>query len=197
MSHPPTRDRRDGQGAEARRNVAIGTNYSAAFKAKVLQRMLSPNAPAMLTLSRELGVPEGTLYRWRNAATLGAVPKRHDDRGSSPTPPPSSERTAEQKLALVLEAAAIPDAELGEFLRRKGIHAAQLREWREQALAGLGGKPQRKAAADDARRLRELERELKRKDKALAETAALLVLKKKAQAIWGDEDDSTDPKSDE
>ena len=44
-------------------------------------------------------------------------------------------------------------------------------------------------------RIKELERELRRKDKALAETAALLVLKKKVQAIWGDEDDDTEPKS--
>ena len=47
------------------------------------------------------------------------------------------------------------------------------------------------------RRVRELERELNRKEKALAEAAALLVLKKKAQAIWGDEDDDTDPRNDE
>ena len=39
------------------------------------------------------------------------------------------------------------------------------------------------------KRIKELERELRRKDKALAETAALLVLKKKAQAIWGDRED--------
>ena len=45
--------------------------------------------------------------------------------------------------------------------------------------------------------MRELEKQLRRKDKALAEAAALLVLQKKAQAIWGDEDDDTGPKSDE
>ncbi len=49
----------------------------------------------------------------------------------------------------------------------------------------------RKKASVEAKRVRELERELRRKEKALAETAALLVLKKKAAAIWGDEDDST------
>ena len=54
----------------------------------------------------------------------------------------------------------------------------------------------REAAAADAKKIRLLERELLRKDKALAETAALLVLKQKTQAIWGDEDDDTDPKSD-
>ncbi len=88
-------------------------------------------------------------------------------------------------------------------MRRKGVHEAQLAEWRQQvtqsAITGLRGpsKRDRKAANIEARRVRELERELKRKEKALAEAAALLVLKKKAQAIWGDADDDTDPENDE
>ena len=107
----------------------------------------------------------------------------------------------EEKVAFVLEAAAVPSAELGAFLRRKGVHEAQLDEWRKQvtdlAIAGMSSaRTDRKATAAEAQRIRQLERELLRKDKALAETAALLVLKKKAQAIWGDEDDDTDPKSD-
>jgi transposase len=106
-------------------------------------------------------------------------------------------------VALVLVAAAVPEAELGAFLRRKGVHEAQLAEWRQQvtqgAVAALRGpsKRDRKAASVEARRVRDLERELARKEKALAEAAALLVLKKKAQAIWGDEDDDTDPRNDE
>jgi transposase-like protein len=88
---------------------------------------------------------------------------------------------------------------MGALLRRRGLHAAQLAEWRKQvteALKGPGGKAGRKAANVGARRVRDLERELKRKDKALAEVGALLVLKKKVQAIWGDGDDDTDPKND-
>ncbi|MEI2420412.1 hypothetical protein V6O07_09065 [Arthrospira platensis SPKY2] len=42
----------------------------------------------------------------------------------------------------------------------------------------------------DRMKLQELEREVRRKDKALAETAALLVLQKKLQAIWGDKEDA-------
>ena len=99
--------------------------------------------------------------------------------------------TAEEKVALVLEAAAVPEAELGAFLRRKGVHEAQHAEWREQvtqlAVAGLRGpsKRDRKAASVEARRVRDLERELQRKEKALAEAAALLVLKKKSRRSGG------------
>lgn len=177
------------------------TVYSETFKNKLVARMLMPNPRPMATLARETGVTEPTLYRWRNEATLkGMSTDRPDD--SSTTKPPHA-WAPEDKLAVVLEAAAVPEAELGAFLRRKGVHEAQLAEWRRQvtegavaALRGPSGRD-RKATHVDAKRVRELERELARKDKALAETAALLVLKKKAQAIWGDEDDDTTPENDE
>lgn len=104
--------------------------------------------------------------------------------------------TAHEKLAMVLEAASLAEHELGEFLRRNGLHEAHLEEWRAAALEGLGNAQRHKKTSPEAKRIRELEKELDRKDKALAETAALLVLKKKALAIWGGEDDDTNPRSD-
>lgn len=105
--------------------------------------------------------------------------------------------SAEDKLAVVAEAGQLSDDELGAFLRQRGLHQAQLEQWRRQVLAGLeqGGGKARKSTSAAARRVRELERELDRKDKALAETAALLALKKRAEAIWGDADDGTTSKS--
>ena len=101
--------------------------------------------------------------------------------------------SAQEKLAAVMEAASLSDEELGAFLRSRGLHEAQLQQWRDLMLAGLEPMTvQRGKKAPETKRVRELEKELRRKDKALAETAALLVLKKKAQAIWGDEDDDTD-----
>ena len=104
---------------------------------------------------------------------------------------------AEEKLHAVIEAESLSIEDLGAFLRRKGLHEAHLQEWRTIVLAGLrgpSGRPSAKASAD-GRRIRELEKELDRKDKALAETAALLVLKKKAHAIWGDVDAPTGRRS--
>lgn len=176
------------------------TVYSETFRTKLVQKMLLPNARPVSVLAREAGVPEGTLFRWKKETTLGGMSADHpDDKTPSPTNPPQ-QWSSEEKLAVVLEAAAVPEAELGAFLRRKGLHAAQLAEWRKQMLSGLdgrGSKADRKAASVEARRVRDLERELRRKDKALAEAAALLILKKKAQAIWGDEDDNTDPENEE
>ena len=84
---------------------------------------------------------------------------------------------------------------MGGFLRRRGLHQVQLERWRGEVLKTLQGEPRRSPKSSHKRRIRELERELRRKDKALAETAALLVLKKKAQAIWGDEDDAMTKRS--
>ena len=188
---------------ERRGRETTVTVYSDSFRTKLVQKMLLPNARPVSALAREAGLPEGTLYRWKKEIILGGMSADPDDKTSPPTKPPQ-QWSAEEKLAVVLEAAGVPEAELGAFLRRKGLHAAQLAEWRKQvtegavaALQGRGGKVDRKAANVEARRVRDLERELRRKDKALAEAAALLILKKKAQAIWGDEGDDTDPKNDE
>ncbi|WP_437851709.1 transposase [Sorangium sp. So ce363] len=122
-----------------------------------------------------------------------------DARRSAPPPPAVARRpedwTPEQKLRAMTEAAALSERELGEYLRREGLHEAQLAEWRKAALEALGGPAKAGHGPAPSRRVRELERQLRRKDKALAEAAALLVLQKKVQAIWGDGDDDTDPVS--
>jgi hypothetical protein len=98
-----------------------------------------------------------------------------------------------EKLRVVTEARGLSEHELGALLRREGLHAADLAAWQTAAEAALSEGPRTSRSAD-ARRIHELEREVRRKDAALAETAALLVLKKKVQAIWGDGDAITDPR---
>lgn len=179
-----------------RGNVS-GERYSEKFRARMVEKMAGPRGMSGVMLAAETGVPQPTLSRWlREATTLRKkMAKREDDEDEKLVIADAPSRTAEEKFSLVLEAAAVPEAELGEWLRRKGIVAAQLEEWRAHALGGLKSPAsQRKEAAADARQIRQLERELARKDKALAEAAALLVLQKKVQAIWGDADDDTDEK---
>ncbi len=105
----------------------------------------------------------------------------------------------EDKLRIVREAAALSGSDLGAYLRREGVHEADVVRWRKEvddaALAALSGRRQRTA---EQKRIRSLESELRRKEKALAEAAALLVLAKKARALWGDNEDSdTNETSDE
>ena len=175
--------------------------YSESFRKRMIEKLTGPRAMTATALSAEVGVPQSTLSRWLKGAgtVLRTVPPANDNAAAPPPVKRPQDWTAGEKWALVVEAAAIPQAELGAFLRRKGVHEAQPVEWREAALAGLQrpSRRERKAVTVERLRVRKLERELQRKDKALAEAAALLVLKKKAQAIWGDADDDTTPENDE
>ncbi|MCI0573782.1 MAG: hypothetical protein L0Y66_23850 [Myxococcaceae bacterium] len=122
-----------------------------------------------------------------------------DEKKPSPSPKSTRDWTLVEKLRVLLEAHALratPEA-LSSFLRKEGVTLEQLEEWRRaagEALSPEGRKRSAKPSAE-AKRIRQLEAELHRKEKALAEAAALLVLKKKVQALWGDEDDSTDERS--
>jgi transposase len=171
----------------------IVPTYSAAFKSKMVQRMLGPQGRSALSLSGETGVSQSSLSKWLRQAEVRTMTER-------PKPPKNEKRpedwTASEKLAAVMEANGLTDAELGEFLRRKGVHEAQLMQWRRAMLEALGTEKTSRASPE-TRRVRELEKQLLRKDKALAEAAALLVLQKKVRAIWGGGDDDTEPESDE
>ena len=139
-------------------------------------------------LARETGISEATLYNWRNqAGTKGeAVTEKHKN---------FSKGSSAQKLAVVVETFSFNEAEIAEYCRKKGLYPEQVNAWRaacEAANAAVGGRdPALQAELKTSRRqLRELERELNRKEKALAETAALLILRKKADAIWGEGKDA-------
>jgi transposase-like protein len=175
--------------------------YSEKFRRKMVQKLTGPNALSATALSKEVDVPQTTLSKWlRNAGVTPRFeyPNNPAKTRSSMPPKRPEDWSPEEKLKAVIDAASLADDQLGAFLRSRGVHETHLQQWRLQMLNGLGGvivdkKPKRSPA--DTKRIRSLEKDLKRKEKALAETAALLVLKKKALEIWGDEDDSTTPRN--
>lgn len=167
-------------------------HYSHGFRARMVERLAGPAAMSAMALSRESGVPQATLSRWLLAApTLVGM---HPDSPHRPESKSPRQWSGVEKLQIVLEAAAIPDAELGEFLRRKGIHESDLKAWREAARDALEG-PHKvaKPSAAAARRIKDLERELAQKDKRLRAVNALLELQKTVNEIWGAADESTPP----
>jgi len=176
--------------------------YSETFKAQMVQKLTRPGSPSATELSKEVGVPQGTLSRWVRQARYapetwaGTLSTPNEPRRTMPARRPQ-DWTAEEKYAVMMEAASLADEELGAWLREKGLHEANLKQWRQEMIEGLA-EPKKASSSSkpsaETRRIRELERELARKEKALAEAAALLILKKKAQALWGDEDDTTAPK---
>jgi len=171
--------------------MARGRAYSAKFKEKMVQKMLGPNAETPDSLSAKVGVPKGTLSNWRRDARKVARMSPRTIKKAAPavekTPRRTQDWSPEERLRVVMESAGMSDEERGVFLRREGLHQAQLDEWRQQVEeAAIEAMRPPRTNAREARRIRELERELRRKDKALAEAAALLVLSKKAEALWGD-----------
>ena len=91
---------------------------------------------------------------------------------------------------MVPETATLNEAELAEYCRKKGLYAEQIQAWKRacmdaNATAAEQQRQNREQSRSDKKRIKKLEGELRKKEKALAETAALLVLRKKADAIWG------------
>ena len=106
----------------------------------------------------------------------------------------AEEWSSKDKFGVVLETAGLNEADLGEYCRRKGLFVEQITAWRQacqeaNAHAAERTQEQREQGKTDRLRIKQLEKELLRKDKALAEAAALIILRKKVQAIWGDAED--------
>ena len=162
--------------------------YSEERKAAVLRKLLPPLNMTVAEVSRQEGISDVTLYAWRSRVRAEGVPVP----GAGKV---SDDWSAEAKLAMVIETAGLSEIELSQYCREKGVYVAQVKAWREAALEGqqvaqVSRQAERSQARQDQKRIKQLERELQRKDRALAEAAALLVLSKKAEAIWGkDEED--------
>jgi transposase-like protein len=163
--------------------------YSAERKEAVLKKMLPPNNKPLSELSKEEGISEATLYNWRKGARAQGrlLPK------GSVTPEGWS---AKDRFGAVIETAAMNEAQLGEYCRQRGLYPEQVKAWRlacEQATTDWERESVHRlshAVRGERKRNKVLERELARKERALAEAAALLVLRKKAQAIWGEGEDA-------
>jgi transposase-like protein len=159
--------------------------YSEAVKADVRRRMSPPNRQSVVEIARELGIHAITLYKWRKAWRLqGEVV-------------PASEKEAESwsaadKFTVVLETAGLNATELSAYCRERGLYPEQVDRWRKAAqdanalplLTMSDQKDLQKRHQEAQREIKRLQQELRRKDKALAEAAALLIASKKIQAYW-------------
>jgi len=148
--------------------------YGQSFKDKAVARLLPPESAAIDVIAREIGIGAGTLERWR------------EDVRSRPTR--GRAWTAGSRLEAVVTTAAMNEADKSAWCRSHGAYPEALAKWRASATTALAAPEELRASPQatrqDRKRIKELERELLRKDRALAETAALLVLSKKVQAIF-------------
>jgi len=160
--------------------------YSSQFKKRILNK-LSQSGLSVRKFAEQEGINLSTLYSWQkqfNTSGLKVSKVSSTDKWSS-----------EEKFAAVLETSALSEVELSEYCRVKGLYPAQIKSWKQACIAGNTTKPSKRIKQTpeqkaDKKRIKELERELRRKEKALAETAALLVLGKKYDAYWKEKEDS-------
>ncbi len=169
--------------------------YSETFRSEMVAKLIGPQAVSANALSKRCGVRQPTLSRWLREARLTGVSKGSKRAAATPGRRPAKRWTAEEKLRVVTSSSSLEGSALGELLRREGLHEADLRGFREEALAGLAPAVRPSGPSAEARQIAELQRELRRKERALAEAAALLVLSKKAEALWGGEGDDMDEKN--
>ncbi|WP_342376231.1 transposase [Myxococcus stipitatus] len=152
--------------------------YTDAFKLQMVKRMVGPSAVSAAALARQVGVSQPTLSQWlREASRVAAMtPPPEEMKPADPAGP--KKWTPKEKLLVLAATQGLVGEELGVLLRSEGLYEAQLKEWQPpappRARRRSHCKPRSsKCLAAAEKPMKELERELQRKEKALAETAAL------------------------
>lgn len=150
--------------------------YGTEIRRLVLEKLLRHDAPSVASVCGEYGLDHSTVYRWVRSAKNGSM-AGHKRKGKI--------SLLEKQRALV-EAGKLGGEELGHWLRERGLQSGALKQWQDEIDAALiaAGRP---AIDKSVREVKALQKELLRKDRALAEVSALLVLKKKLASILGED----------
>lgn len=154
--------------------------YSEGFKDSIITKVFNRGSQSITEVCREEGVSKSAVWSWQQKRDNGLGMKNKK----------SFERwTAEAKLNAIVQNKNLNEEEFGVFLRKEGLHSHQIDGWRAEVLTALGPSCRKQKGVKDDRdqRIRYLEKDLSRKDKALAEASALLILQKKVNLIWGKE----------
>ena len=154
-------------------------------KEAVIKKIIQGNKPHR-EISEEFGVGRSTISNWlkqykqNGNINLNSREKRPRD------------WTAEERISALIETGFMTAEECTAWCRKNGIFIHHLDQWKKDAISAMipkSNKQQIKKHRNLKKEIAVLKKDLFRKDKALAETAALLVLKKKAQEIWGKPED--------
>jgi len=156
--------------------------YSIQLKAAVIKKVLQGNKPHH-EIAKELGVGRSTIGKWLREHKQN----RNTNLKSKEKRP--SDWTAEERISAIIKTGCMTEEDRTAWCRKKGIFIHNLDQWKKDAISAIIPKPNKEQSEEHKNLKKEisaLKKDLSRKDKALAETAALLILKKKAQEIWGE-----------
>lgn len=151
-------------------------------KTASLARLLPPYSMTVAAVAQMEGISEATLYNWRKQAKAEGkpVPGSHQKN--------SEQWSAEARFAVIVETATLSQAEVAEYCRQKGLYPEQITQWKQAFLQAPPAVDDKAALKQSQKRIKQLEKELTRKEKALAEAAAILVLRKKLRDLYGETD---------
>jgi len=157
--------------------------YSVGFKKAVVKKLLEPENRSVSSVAKEEKIPEQTIRRWLNQAKEGTLETNNQVGNAN--------RSPREKLSLVIESRSIPEDQMGRWLREKGLHSQHITQYEQELrdMAEETGDQQKKELRELKKENKLLKKDLHKKEKALAELAALYTLKKKADALWGDRED--------
>lgn len=169
--------------------------YSQSFKQQAVEKALSrPEGATLAEITDSLGIGESTLHKWM-------VKSRNQELGSNSAHDSTSisgmrkekrpqDWSPEERLEMVIACGALEEDPMNQLCRERGLYAHHVKQWKQNFISGSPAN-ERADAKGLKGEVRELRKELNRKDRALAETAALLVLQKKVSAIWGNDEDNS------
>ncbi len=157
-------------------------HYSETFRQEAVKKVYSRGNLTVEEIAEQINVNPWTLKNWLKRYSNEEIVKKvtMDKR--------PRDWTAAERLQVLLDSQGLKEEALNAFCRERGLFPHHLLRWRQQFERDEQETVQRGAVRDLKEQNRRLQRELKRKEKALAEAAALLVLQKKCQALWEDED---------
>lgn len=151
-------------------------NYTQEFKDSLVKRMLPPESISPKELSKETGVSQTSLKKWLNNVS------------------PTISTKAKTKFQIVIETYAMNEAELSAYARANGLYVQDIKQWQKTCESATDTEyvsvPELKQEIATEKKInKKLEKELRYKEKALEETAALLVLSKKLEAMWTEKEE--------
>ena len=169
------------------------TIYSKERKEAIINKMLPPSNMSVPELAKLENIPYGTVYTWKRVYIDKT--KQTQESKTENTNVSIKQWTAEQKLATIIETSTLSEQERHEYCRKNGLYSADIESWKAVIIKGTEQNvAQVKTDKNELKKLRSennsLKKELHRKEKALAETAALLVLRKKLDALWEENEDA-------
>jgi len=158
--------------------------YSAQFRNNVLRKLLPPQSKTVGEVAAEFGLSTATIYGWKAKMNDGTLEVDDGAQGAR-------QRQLSEKFSLLLESRGLADEELGSWLRDNGLHSQHLSVWEQEMRDAMGKGEQAMCEQLKAakKKIREQERELNRKEKALAEMAIIVVAQKKTQELFKDRTD--------